>query len=63
MSEKGPSILATKEWLLQNLTKSTAVAAHLWHLSLSTLRNSITRDKKMTPSLSHGGQNKVLTKV
>ena len=64
MSEKGPSILAAKEWLLQNPTKSIAVAARLWHLSPSTLRNSIARDKKTTtPRLSHGGQNKVLTEA
>jgi hypothetical protein len=64
MSEKGPSILAAKEWLLQNPTESIAVAARLWHLSPSTLRNSIARDKKTTtPRLSHGGQNKVLTEA
>jgi len=73
MSQRTPSISIAKEWLKENPSESIAVAARLWHLSPSTLRNSIARDKKTTTRTttttttlkgpSSGGTNKVLTKA
>jgi len=50
-----------KEWLNENPTESMAVAARLYHLSPTTLRNSIARGK--TTVKDRGGQNRVLSKA
>jgi len=61
MSERSPSISMAKEWLNENPTESMAVAARLYHLSPTTLRNSIARGK--TTVKDRGGQNRVLSKA
>ena len=63
MSQGSPSISIAKEWLNANPLESIAVAARLHHLSPSTLRSSIARDKDKVPAKAVGGQNRVLTKA
>jgi len=61
MSQRSLSISMAKEWLNENPTESMAVAARLYHLSPTTLRNSIARGK--TTVKDRGGQNRVLSKA
>ena len=62
MSQRSHSISMAKEWLNENPTESIAVAARLWHLSPTTLRSSIARDKTTTTiTKDRGGQNRILT--
>jgi hypothetical protein len=65
MSQKSDSILAAKQWLVENPSESVAVAARLWHLSPTSLYNSIAREKmkQNTTIKEHGGHNRVLTKA
>jgi hypothetical protein len=59
MSQKSPSILATKQWLIDNPSESVAIATRLWNLPTSTLYTSIAREKNTTKE--RGGKNRVLT--